>query len=137
MQQRNCDVCGAPYEAKRSTSRFCSPTCRVRNHQAGGSVPPVAAVPPPKADSDVLPPLVVAVVDELDKAGRLASAKGQLTLQLAVDLAGAGSFDNLSQRAAAVREIRASLDAALAGAKPPASALDDLERRRREKAAGA
>lgn len=27
---RRCEVCGIPYEAKRSTSRFCSATCRQR-----------------------------------------------------------------------------------------------------------
>ena len=74
---------------------------------------------------------------ELDAAGRLNTTKGQPVLNLAMSLATATLFDNLSQRAAATREIRASLDAALAGARPAADRLDELEQRRREKAAQA
>lgn len=146
--QRSCDRCGKPYEAKRSTSRYCGVNCRTAVSRAGG-VPRVVAAPPvvispvssespeQSEQSDILPPLVVAVIQELNSAGRLNSVKGQLTLGLALNLVSAGVFDNLSQRASATREVRASLDAALAGAKPSADALDELERRRREKAASA
>jgi hypothetical protein len=30
--ERTCDYCGKVYTAKRETSRFCSPACRVYAH---------------------------------------------------------------------------------------------------------
>ena len=41
---RLCDECGSPYEAQRSTSRFCSDRCRKRNHKR--TVPLVPDAPP-------------------------------------------------------------------------------------------
>ena len=137
--QRNCEKCGKPYTAKRNTSRYCSTRCRTATSRAGGAAKAATASPAAVSvtEADILPPLVAAIAQELDAAGRLNTAKGQLALQLAMDLSSAGAFDNLSQRAAATREIRASLEAALAGARPSADALDELEKRRREKAARA
>lgn len=38
--ERSCDLCGAAYHAARSTARFCSTTCRMRNHRAEKAVTP-------------------------------------------------------------------------------------------------
>jgi len=35
-----CEQCGRSYEPQRSSSRFCSPTCRQRAHRNGLSVTP-------------------------------------------------------------------------------------------------
>ncbi len=32
-----CGSCGRPFEAKRSTARYCGPTCRSRAHRGGSS----------------------------------------------------------------------------------------------------
>lgn len=34
---KTCELCGAQYIAKRSTSRFCSTTCRTRNYKGMGA----------------------------------------------------------------------------------------------------
>ena len=35
---RGCDHCGQAYEYQRSTSRFCSDSCRVSQYQRGGDI---------------------------------------------------------------------------------------------------
>lgn len=35
-----CEYCGAAFEAKRSTARYCSPACRLKAHRSGVSVSP-------------------------------------------------------------------------------------------------
>jgi hypothetical protein len=49
---KSCAHCGAKYEAKRATSRFCSGTCRTRSHlgKRGGSPAPVTIEPPSAAE---------------------------------------------------------------------------------------
>ena len=135
--QRNCDQCGAGYEAKRRDSRFCGGVCRNKHRRSPTARSEAPAEGFTGSLPDILPPLVATVAAELDAAGRRNTTKGQLVLYLATALTTATLFDNLSQRAAATREIRASLDAALAGAPRPADTVDELEQRRREKAARA
>jgi hypothetical protein len=99
---------------------------------AGPRLRGAPAAEPPSAP-DILPPHVAAVLQELSAAGRLNTAAGQFALRLALELD--SPMNNGSQQAALVRQALASLNAALAGAPPPADELDELERRRREKAA--
>lgn len=42
---KTCEICGRQYIAKRSTSRFCSTTCRTRNHKGLGAY--VGQITPP------------------------------------------------------------------------------------------
>ena len=37
-KKRSCAYCGRSYEAQRSTSKFCSPSCRVGFHQRGRKI---------------------------------------------------------------------------------------------------
>lgn len=127
--QRLCDSCQKPYEAKRVTSRFCSPTCRSRASR--GAV--VADLRPPAPTGG----LVGAVRRELEEAERLDTALGQAALGLAERLA-AGN-DTGSAIATLTREMRTTLEAAKAGARvadsPLAQLRDELAERRRRRSA--
>jgi hypothetical protein len=130
MQQRSCVRCGKLFEAKRITAKYCGSTCRAR-----WSERPVEAAAPVVAAPEVvgLPPappsrLVVAVTAELEAASRLSTAKGQMVLLLAE--AFANPFNNGSQQAALMRELRACLEAALEGSKIANDPLDEIRARR-------
>jgi hypothetical protein len=134
--------CGREFEAKRSTAKFCSVTCRsraARDRKAAAAAEKVGQVSA-HADPDGLAEhaLVTAVRRELVEARALQTVDGQIALQLArkvVDVAASG----ISPLA---RELRVVLDRAkAAGAKPPGdddaghheepSAEDEVARARR------
>jgi hypothetical protein len=138
---RICNVCGRPYEAPRSTSRFCGDTCRKRNLRAprprlaevrgdtcrnrnlrAPRPRPVAQVRPVAADH----PLLDAVRAELEAAGRLDSALGQVALLLATRICGV--YDTGSGTA--------TMAAALRDAPAAADPVDELRRRRDPKRGG-
>lgn len=125
---RNCDVCGVQYEAKRPNSRFHSDTCRKR-HQRGARVAPVRAVP-----------TRVGLVEqatraELDEAGRLGSALGQVAVALAARL---DDGRDTGQGAASLsKELRAVMAAALADVTAAADPIDELRSWRDRKRAAA
>ena len=125
---RPCDSCGKPFEGQRSTARYCSGACRKRA-QRGAKVTPIGSKPATG--------LVAVATRELEEAGRLETTLGQAALALAVRIA-AGN-DTGSAVASLTRELRATLDAALAGARVAASPLeqmrDELAERRRMKGA--
>jgi hypothetical protein len=79
--------------------------------------------------------LVASVEAQLREAGRESSPRGALALVLAETLAAGGH--TASGAAALARELQATLDAALAGAPRSGDALDEIGRRRAQKAAGA
>ena len=118
---RCCDLCSRPYEARRSTSRFCSSSCRARN---GKRVRGRAR----SAGSGGL--LADAVQAELAAAGTAETWLGRLATQLARSLdeeahSGAG-------RAALSRALSESMTAALSSEGVPVEpdALDELRARR-------
>lgn len=130
--QRSCDACGEPYEAKTSRSRFHNANCRLRYSR--GVRPPaglkVAEVPPDP--SPLSTTLVGATHRQLEEAGRLETWLGQQALAVAEILAsGRGTPAGL---AAASRELRETMTAALRGADAPSSAVmrhrDELAARR-------
>jgi hypothetical protein len=130
--QRNCDrqACRTSYEAKRSTSKFCSDDCRVRNASESKVVDlPASADAPPEAS------VAAAVRAELDTAGRVDTTLGQAALRLAARIDGGG--DTGAGMASLSRELRATMDAALRNAAKSADRLDELAARREQKAAGA
>lgn len=48
--QRPCAICGKPFEAERSSAKFCGPTCRKRASRKSE-----ATAPPPLAEVRTLP----------------------------------------------------------------------------------
>lgn len=129
--RRACDVCGGEYEARRKTSRYCSTKCRTQASRAGLS----------EARAEVTPmPAMEGVIDatrlELEAAGRLNTAKGQVAMLLARRLE-TPTAETGSAVAALARQWQASLDAAMAGAGQEGSALqkarDELADRRQRR----
>jgi hypothetical protein len=133
---RHCAECGDPFEAKRSTAKYCGTTCRSRasvNRTSGKTVTPRRVTPP--VELPVSPSLVESASRELEAAGRLDTVLGQQALLLAAQMAAAKGSG--SAAAALSRELRAVMDAALAGAPKAADSLDELAKRRERKASGA
>lgn len=116
--RRPCDWCGKEYDAQRATAKFCGATCRQRAKRGGE--------PGPESNVD-------RVRVELEEAGVADSALAGMALTLAATL-DAGR-DTASAKAAAVRELRATLMAAKAEGVAPASRLDLLRARRDAKLA--
>ena len=130
MQVR-CHQCGEPFEAKRSHAKWCSARCRKQDQRAGGaSVTELRAEP---AEGE-LTPTVAATWAKLEEAERLHTPEGMAALALAHRLDNGGR-DTGSALAAVARELRASLEAAMAGAKVAADPLDELRARREAKRA--
>lgn len=124
--QRICARCGKSYEAKRRDSKFCGSTCRSAQslHPVGSETLAEAVAGSIRGESR----LVEAVEAELRAAGRLETARGYMAVELAKDYG--SSLDNGSQKASLMREIRATLDAALEGASVADDPLDELKARR-------
>lgn len=130
--QRACDSCGERYEAKRPSSRFCTPRCRKRHQRnPGPDSGPVAVPAVPFGDSA----LVTATKAELLAAGKLDTVLGQQAVRLAERMC--GLMDTGSAIASLSRELRAVMAEALADAPKAGDAMDELARRRRDRAAGA
>lgn len=124
---RRCDFCGTAYIAQRSSSKYCSSTCRVRASAAKTS---------PDAEP-VSEGTTRATQAALEAANRLDDPSGQAALVLArrIDQ----NTDNGSGMAALVREHRTTLQAALANAHENADPIDQLRTMRdakRRRAAG-
>lgn len=80
--ERQCDLCGKTYEAKRATSRFCEP--KHRTAWAKGARPSAAApAPRPDDDSENIAPALRA---EFDKLGVLEMYEARTALRLARQL---------------------------------------------------
>ena len=126
--ERSCDVCRVSYEAERSTSKFCSADCRKRSAR-GSITPPLSTVDAVAGDVDEVgarvPTLVSTTRSELTAAGRLNSSLGQAAMLLARRLE-SEEVDTGSSIAALVREHRAALAEATAGAVVVADPLDQM-----------
>ncbi|SRR6266498_3793323 len=127
--QRACDVCGQRYEAKRRTSKYCSTRCRTRSSRGQVVKLPTSAEHP--ASSGV----VATYRKRLAKAGRLDTPEGAHVMLLAEAMAAAGN--SAAGVALLSRELAARMADAMRGAQSKADALDELSRRRQDKAAGA
>lgn len=127
-------TCGKTFEAKRSTARFCGSNCRVKAARRRATEPETAPADAPQTVLDV-PLLVAATIDELAKADRLGTALGQAALVLAEKAC--NRHDTGSATASVIRQLQATLSAALAGAESSSDPLDELDARRRAKASGA
>lgn len=128
--QRPCDVCGDIYEAKRSSSKFCSSRCRVRASRGAvtESRPPVEPeisvpeVPTIVPDAPGVGPVEAAALEQLTKAERNQTTLGQAALALArrVDI----GRDTGAGLAALVKQLEATVNAATADVKSEATPLD-------------
>lgn len=130
--RKACDTCGDNFEAKRRTAKYCSDRCRVQAQRNSVPVAPVKPlVRPTSPDEGELTAVARA---ELRAADREQSAAGQLVLALARRIDDAGSESGASL-AALVKEFRASLAAATAGAEQAADPVDELRLQRERKRA--
>lgn len=129
--RKQCEACGSEFDAKRSNHRFCKATCRVR----GSRAPKIKAVPEPEPDegagADVVVPFEGALVRvtraQLDKAGRLDTPLGVMTLVLAARLDNPLNLaDTGSSFAAVSKEYRATLAEAMRDAETERDELDHI-----------
>jgi hypothetical protein len=89
------------------------------------------SVPVVQSSGDVPDGVYAATLAELKAAGRVNTAKGQACLLLADRLD--ERVDTAAGAASAVKQLRESLDDALAGARVAADPVDELRRRREAK----
>jgi hypothetical protein len=138
----NCAFCDKEFRAKRSDAKTCSQRCRDqqkrrnkinKNAPMGAIAGQVGLVSPIPDPSPGRPSLVFDMTQQaLVKAGRLSSPLGAISLVVAGRLDNS-VFDTGSGVVALSRELDRLLAGVLAQNEPP-DQLDELERRRREKA---
>lgn len=142
-----CATCGEDFIAKRKTARYCSTPCRVRAHRTKPApLPKVVQIAtakkqaqgkgrgksPPDEDQPDPTSVEAAVLAELTKGGCIGTVMGQATLVLARRL-DHPTLDTGSAVSSLVKQLSATLDAALAGATSVEDPVDELRRRRDEK----
>ena len=123
--RRVCTVCGGPYDAIRDNAKFCGSTCKKRAQRDPGAVRGPSALPVPECGPDGL--MVAAVRSELAAAGRDETYLGAVALTLADRMDGSKSIMGY---AAMAKELRSTMDQALAGVKVAADPVDELRARR-------
>lgn len=135
--RKRCGACGEDFEARRKTAKFCSDRCRMRAHRrpADSEQPTPVASPAPAEREDDSESLTQAARAELEAAGRERTAAGRAVLALARRI-DANASETGSSLAAMVREFRATLAGALAGAGEAGDPVDELKARRDRKRAG-
>lgn len=117
-----CEGCGKPVE--KAKARFCSDACRKR-------VSRKVEVEPSQVPTGV----VRTVKRDLEKARTIDTPLGQMTLQLAERLENS-TFDTASAIAALAKELRLTLEAALAQQVRADDPMDELRARRERRHAG-
>lgn len=134
-----CGGCGKPFEAKRSTAKFCGATCRKRASRRGPALTVVDQGEQQQPD-DETPPAPPAVVDlvgvyrsALTEVDRLDTPLGQHVLVLAAKMVSA--FETGSGVAALSRQLDAVFDKAMKGV-TRGDAVDEFTERLRRKQAG-
>ncbi len=150
--QRICEYCSEPFEAKRSDAKTCSQEHRNKLKQ---KVKRLSAVPaaeldkvaeaidwPEKADHPaaglrVAGELLLSVRQSLEKAGRLDTPHGQLALTVAKRLDTYSLLEPGAGLSSLSKELDRLLGVALAGTQVESDELDELQARRRAKAAQA
>lgn len=127
--KRRCDYCGKAYEAKTKRSRYHSDACR----KAADRHPERKAVEREAAAEEMVPGAVVAATRvELDAAGRTSSALGQAALAVALKIDG-GVAETGSAFATLVKELRATLAAALGNTEVEGDIVDELKQQRQKR----
>ena len=127
---KTCVVCGKTFEAKRAVAKYCpGGVCGKRAQR--GHVAPVAPLPASASST------VSLVKAELERAGRSDTYLGAAAVALAQRIDEATAVMGY---AGLVKELRSTMDAALAGAKREADPLvvlqDELKARREQRRTG-
>lgn len=124
--QRNCSICGRPFEAQRSTAKYCGSTCRA--NASMGAKP--ARTPAKKAISAPIGPdsLEAATLAHLQEVERADSVLGVQAVSLARLIESPSTMP--SAVAALSREFREVMKAAMEGVAAQADPLDELRARR-------
>lgn len=128
--QRPCNACGNTYEAKRSTSKYCSSGCRVKASRGGRAE--VVDLPAQAGGGTSSGPVEAATIQALTDADRAGHPLGAASLALARRLDDPG-LDTGSAIAAVARQLEATLGAATRGtasATAPGKLQDELAARR-------
>lgn len=137
--RRACDFCGKTYEAKTGRSLYCHRVkCdkdRERDKKQKQRGPGAAVVDLPQREQPEMRGTLEVTIAELTAADRLNSVHGQTAVAIARRIDFGSARDTGSSFAALVRELRSSLDAALAGAKTEGP-VDELRRLREKRLAG-
>ena len=144
---RRCAWCGRDFQAKRSHAKTCSEVCRGRMNTrkrrlaaqgvTGDRKP--ASAPGREQEGQVEPisdGVLQMVTETLQQAGRYDTPHGQIAAVLASRLDSPG-LETGSGITALSRELERILEKALAGTHTETDELDELEKRRRAKAARA
>jgi hypothetical protein len=143
---RRCAWCGRDFQAKRSHAKTCSEVCRGRmntrkrrlaaNGMTGGTNVPADAGASPATPEPISDGVLEMVTETLQQAGRYGTPHGQIAVVLASRLDNA-HMETGSGIAALSRELERILEKALAGTHTETDELDELQKRRRAKAARA
>jgi hypothetical protein len=131
--QLACQVCEEPFEAKRSTAKYCSERCKKRNQRGGGSAKAA------KRDNERpigVGSVAAATLLELQQAGRLHSPLGQAALALAHRL-DVSHMDTGGGVASLAKQLEATLAAATSDAEVEDDPIDELRAARERKRAAA
>ena len=122
--KRRCDMCGAPYVARRSSSRYCGGTCRGRASRLGGMTP-LAVLEVDDDEPTAQPAATVAAVRaELEAVEQSSSALGAMALALAARID--SGRETGSAMATLTRELRLTMDEARASGRHAASIAEKL-----------
>jgi signal transduction histidine kinase len=124
---RACDQCGADYDAKRPSSRFCSARCRNRHSRAAGSRPKATKVPN-EAPAEQPPDTAIADHVARELGDQANTAAGQMAVALARRLD--ANIDTGSAMAAVARELRTLMTEVLGTQPQAADPIDELRARR-------
>lgn len=133
MATRQCAVCGKPFEAARSTAKYCGSSCRARASQGAGAARPVG--PPAGLNADRSDRgLVQSTQAALVEAGVLQTVAGQQAMLLA------HRMTSPSETGAAVASMSKQLSAVMVEALKSVKRVDPLDelrqRRDTKRAAG-
>ena len=126
MAAGSCVTCGGPLPPVKSGGRrrYCEVCTPMKRNKPTAAAPaPIKALPTPQ-DGKV----VAATLATLRSAGREETVAGAAALALA-EILDAGSQSG-SSAAALVKELRATMDEALAGVRTTTSLVDELRARR-------
>lgn len=126
---RPCEQCGSGFEAKSPAARFCGARCRKASSR--GTAPTTSVTPVTFGAPGVTGKSTVqACRDELEAGGRSETFLGAAALALADRVDNATAVMGF---AALVKELRATMAAAMAGVQVTADEVDELRARRDRK----
>lgn len=130
MLELSCQVCETPFEAKRSTAKYCSERCKKRNQRGGGAEKAKQREEPKLPDG--LGATATATLLHLEEAGVLHTPLAQAALKLAHRL-DYSQMDTGAGVASLAKQLEATLASATASAEPEADPIDELRAAREQK----